>query len=117
QEGKTTNKQHDECQLFDGAKVTFSMAIRILRRKEESSVGWVGRKIPFCGHFQHRSLSGLTGEGTGCPGGGSYLGDMKAFVLTRHGTPGDSFELRDLPPAPLDEDEVRIRVSAFGLNY
>lgn len=42
---------------------------------------------------------------------------MKAFVLTRHGTPRDSFELRDVPMPDVPPGHIRIKVSAFGLNY
>src|SRR5688500_17747857 len=42
---------------------------------------------------------------------------MKAFFLVKNGTPHDSFELRDVPLPEVKPGEVRIRVTAFGLNY
>ena len=40
---------------------------------------------------------------------------MKAYVIERAGGP-EVLELRDIRPADVNADEVRIRVHAFGLN-
>jgi NADPH:quinone reductase-like Zn-dependent oxidoreductase len=42
---------------------------------------------------------------------------MKAWVLTRYGSPGEAFELRERPDPEPRAGEVRIAVEAFGLNY
>ena len=42
---------------------------------------------------------------------------MKAFFLVKNGTPHDSFELREVPVPEVKPGEVRIKVTAFGLNY
>ncbi|HUR29979.1 MAG TPA: zinc-binding dehydrogenase [Saprospiraceae bacterium] len=42
---------------------------------------------------------------------------MKAFFLVKNASPSDSFELRDVAIPEPKEGEVRIKVSAFGLNY
>lgn len=42
---------------------------------------------------------------------------MKAFLLTRHGAADRSFELSDLPVPAVPPGHIRIRVTAFGLNY
>ncbi len=42
---------------------------------------------------------------------------MKAFQLTRHGTPEKAFELIEAPDPTPSEGEVRIEVEAFGLNF
>ena len=42
---------------------------------------------------------------------------MKAYYLVRNSDPASSFELRDVPVPELKPGEVRIRVTAFGLNY
>lgn len=42
---------------------------------------------------------------------------MQAVVLVKHGSPDRAFELRDLNKPEPKEGEVRIKVSAFGLNY
>ena len=42
---------------------------------------------------------------------------MLAQVLVRNSTPSNSFELRDIPIPELHPGEVRIKVSAYGLNY
>jgi hypothetical protein len=42
--------------------------------------------------------------------------DMRAIVVTRHGGP-EVFEIRELPDPVAADDEVVIRVKAFGLNY
>jgi len=42
---------------------------------------------------------------------------MKAYFLVKNSTSADSFEIRDTPvPAP-KRGEIRIKVTAFGLNY
>lgn len=42
---------------------------------------------------------------------------MLAHVLVRNSTPSNSFELREAPMPSLKSGEVRIKVSAFGINY
>ena len=42
---------------------------------------------------------------------------MKAYFLVRNASPSDSFEFRNAPVPGPKKGEVRIRVSAFGLNY
>jgi NADPH2:quinone reductase len=42
---------------------------------------------------------------------------MKAFFLVKNGHPDESFELRHTSRPPLMKGDVRIKVSAFGLNY
>lgn len=42
---------------------------------------------------------------------------MLAHVLVRNGGPSDSFELREIPNPDVKSGQVRIRVTAFGLNY
>ncbi len=42
---------------------------------------------------------------------------MLAQVLVRNSTPQNSFELREVPIPALQVGQVRIKVSAFGLNY
>ncbi len=42
---------------------------------------------------------------------------MLAQVLVRQQTPQNSFELREVPTPELKPGQVRIKVSAFGLNY
>ncbi len=42
---------------------------------------------------------------------------MKSYFLVRNTSPADSFELQEVPVPPINPGEVRIRVSAFGLNY
>jgi NADPH2:quinone reductase len=41
----------------------------------------------------------------------------KAFLLTKNGKPEDAFELSDVTLPALQNDEVMISVTAFGLNY
>jgi NADPH2:quinone reductase len=42
---------------------------------------------------------------------------MLAHVLVRNSTPSNSFELRDVAMPEIKPGQVRIKVSAFGLNY
>jgi len=42
---------------------------------------------------------------------------MQAIVLTRHGSPQEAFEFRELPTPEPGPGQVRIAVDAFGLNY
>ncbi|MEO6130823.1 MAG: alcohol dehydrogenase catalytic domain-containing protein, partial [Saprospiraceae bacterium] len=42
---------------------------------------------------------------------------MLSQVLVQNGSPGNSFELRETPLPALMNDQVRIKVAAFGLNY
>lgn len=42
---------------------------------------------------------------------------MQAHFLVRNGTPADSFERRECPIPEIKPGQVRIKVSAFGLNY
>lgn len=42
---------------------------------------------------------------------------MKAYFLVKNSTASGSFELREVPVPQLNRGEVRIKVSAFGLNY
>src|SRR5688572_9054793 len=42
---------------------------------------------------------------------------MLAYYLVKNSTPSDSFELREVPRPSLAAGEVRVKVSAFGLNY
>lgn len=42
---------------------------------------------------------------------------MQAYFLVRNSTPAYSFELRECPKPDIKEGQVRIKVSAFGLNY
>ena len=45
------------------------------------------------------------------------MNKMLAHVLVRNSTPSNSFEIRELEVPPVDKGQVRIKVSAFGLNY
>ena len=42
---------------------------------------------------------------------------MRAFFLVKNGNPDESFVLREAPRPPLGKGDVRIKVTAFGLNY
>ncbi len=42
---------------------------------------------------------------------------MLAHVLVRNSTPSNSFELQEVPVPDLSPGQVRIKVTAFGLNY
>src|SRR5262245_38932113 len=42
---------------------------------------------------------------------------MRAAVLVRHGTPTEAFTLRELPTPEPGAGQIRIAVTAFGLNY
>lgn len=42
---------------------------------------------------------------------------MKAYVITRYGTPENSFELQEKQDPTPGEGEVAIEVEAFGINY
>jgi NADPH2:quinone reductase len=42
---------------------------------------------------------------------------MQAYFLVRNSTPTASFELRECPKPDIKTGQVRIKVSAFGLNY
>ena len=42
---------------------------------------------------------------------------MLAHVLIREGSPHNSFELKEVPMPELKAGQIRIKVSAFGLNY
>jgi NADPH2:quinone reductase len=42
---------------------------------------------------------------------------MQAIVLTKHGSPHEAFEFRELPTPEPGNGQVRIAVDAFGLNY
>lgn len=42
---------------------------------------------------------------------------MKAYFLVLNSSPDDSFEIREVPEPVLSAGEVKIKVSAFGLNY
>jgi NADPH:quinone reductase-like Zn-dependent oxidoreductase len=42
---------------------------------------------------------------------------MEAYFLVRHGEAKQAFERRPLHLSPLADDEVRVEVEAFGLNY
>jgi NADPH:quinone reductase-like Zn-dependent oxidoreductase len=42
---------------------------------------------------------------------------MKAYVLTKYGKPEQAFQLKDVPVPELKDNEILIKVEAFGLNY
>ena len=42
---------------------------------------------------------------------------MKAWTLTKHGTPANAFELREHPTKQLGPNDIRIKVEGFGLNF
>ena len=42
---------------------------------------------------------------------------MLAHLLVKNGSSADSFEVRDIPIPEVNAGQVRIKVSAFGLNY
>jgi NADPH2:quinone reductase len=42
---------------------------------------------------------------------------MKAVYLVRFGKPEEAFEIRDVPIPECGENQVRIKVEAFGLNF
>ncbi len=42
---------------------------------------------------------------------------MKAAVLVKHGSPYESFEIREVEKPSISNDELLIKVDAFGLNF